>query len=814
MQFKHWLITEEIFEKGNQATVYHRTGKYGDNDVGSIEGILNYGFKIGGGRAYGPGLYTLVNLDEQLSGAMSSYGNHIIKMVVSNVKNYLITIPYYARKIYNDPSITLQKQIKSLGITIDDDQVLEKYNKNFNFENPTSPISYYSGDTASSFVNNYQLWQGRNCKGILYRDSHGLVLLLYPPFDGVMPLAWAKAPTNSTNPDQVVWHNIKNVARINFADANLDYTTTPKRISYRARSERSTTDLTAKEAIEMLNYIKDEKNYTANYYEYIEKFGKIAEFLNAKRIRIRTLFKNIPDAVAYNMRYHDFLKVLINTNNNNQEILDIIKRKNLPSYVIDQIYATCPNRTNAVNELRKELLSLDNYNPDIEKINDHIDTSHETINDVIEFLIEESRAISKTLDLSYLSTISPVMYFKEMARQGTLDEKALNRTIDNIYKLDDMEAFLKLIKEQQFSDFDVYQKIIGQYMKKGLSLKNMVAEIPELEIEKYFKSPANKEKIDAILRSGYRQLDSGESQNTLFYDMFFKYVTDPTDKQLAYMLSKGSNQYTSDEFEKTLDMIIKFRKTKNQFLSKDELIEVIQAAKKFSKESIMDIIPDENWEALDNAGIRSLVYKFNTNTKFITKLADKFLNFNKNLDAETKQYFEEVIKDPKNANKYIMIPSYKEISDIAAERVQNDSYYFKAILSSVLQTMGNASLPPEKMAVLQKNIYDFAIERMNTDKPTEAMIDRVLHYLESEIPSDLDPENFIKNIPINILEKIFIDADYMLRLQKMLYKLKTQNNLNLSNVFDHIKNNISSNPNALKLFNVFLRQYRTGAYHY
>ena len=190
------------------------------------------------------------------------------------------------------------------------------------------------------------------------------------------------------------------------------------------------------------------------------------------------------------------------------------------------------------------------------------------------------------------------------------------------------------------------------------------------------------------------------------------------------------------------------------------------------------------------------------------------MNFNKNLDAETKQYFEEVIKDPKNANKYIMIPSYKEISDIAAERVQNDSYYFKAILSSVLQTMGNASLPPEKMAVLQKNIYDFAIERMNTDKPTEAMIDRVLHYLESEIPSDLDPENFIKNIPINILEKIFIDADYMLRLQKMLYKLKTQNNLNLSNVFDHIKNNISSNPNALKLFNVFLRQYRTGAYHY
>lgn len=816
MQFKHWLINEEIFEQNNRAVVYHRTGKFGADEDPSIEGILNHGYKIGGGDAFGKGLYALMDLKEQVLSTMDGYGDKILKILVNDMRNYLITIPYYARKIFNDPNITLQKQIELLGIQIPkDDPRLEKYNQDFGFTNPISDMDAFTGNTFSQFRGSFTgLASTRNCKGVLYRDAHGLVMLLYAPFHNLLPLAWTKIPYPNRDPNKLVWHNIRAFSKINFADAKFDYQPSPRRLTYRVpRGSSSGGSLSPREVIDLLKFLSDENNYDNDSYLYEKNLTSVAEFFKAKKMKMATLFKHLPRYVIASMYLNDLIRLFDNSTNNNNEIMKIIEIKNLSSSDIDYQYAKCPNHTSNPIELRKELLKLD-YNPNIQIVAQNINTSYEKLNDVIEFLIEESRELGKKINLNYLARISPILYFKETVKQGALDETALNKTIENLRTSNDIKEFLELIKDQEMNEFDVYNKVITQFMRQKLSLKFMVELIPESEIEKYFKSPANIFEIDYVIKNGYIESNTGESQNVLFLDMFFKYTSAPTDKQLASILHRVKGSYDFDEFEKTLDMVIQFRKTKNQFLSKDELIEIIQSVQKFDKQEILDKVPDENWGAIDNTDVRSLVYKFNRNTKLITKVAEKVLKFNKKIDSETKQYLEQVIKDPSNANKYIMIPSYQEISDIAAERVQNDSYYFKSILSSILQNMGNISLPQEKMAVLEKNIYDFAIERMNTDKPTEAMIDRVLHYLESEITPDLDSENFIKNIPINILEKIFIDSDYMSRFQKMLYKLKTQNNVNLSNVLDYIKNTLSSNPAVLKLFNVFLRKYRTGAYHY
>jgi len=41
MDFRNWLLVEELFAN-NSATIYHRTGKSGDNPQKSVEGMTNY----------------------------------------------------------------------------------------------------------------------------------------------------------------------------------------------------------------------------------------------------------------------------------------------------------------------------------------------------------------------------------------------------------------------------------------------------------------------------------------------------------------------------------------------------------------------------------------------------------------------------------------------------------------------------------------------------------------------------------------------------------------------------------------------------
>ena len=211
MEFRNWLLVEEIFAN-NSATIYHRTGKSGENPQEAIEGIFTSGFRIGQGDAYGPGLYSTLNLEDQLSQNMTGYGKYLVKLKADDVKKYLVFIPSWARKIFKDDQITLTKQIKLLGININaSDDEIKKIDDRLGFT-PGQVEVKVVGDIAAAFIHKYVLYDSTtNCKGVIYNDNHGYVLLFYPPIINVTPIAWAEVIPGTIDPKQIEWHNMRNL---------------------------------------------------------------------------------------------------------------------------------------------------------------------------------------------------------------------------------------------------------------------------------------------------------------------------------------------------------------------------------------------------------------------------------------------------------------------------------------------------------------------------------------------------------------------------------------------------------------------------
>ena len=86
MQFKEWLINEEIWPNGT-ATVYHRTNSE------AVNGLLANPFKPGEGDMYGKGLYTTFAIESQFVASMEkTYGSTLIKFKVTDLNEYVINL--------------------------------------------------------------------------------------------------------------------------------------------------------------------------------------------------------------------------------------------------------------------------------------------------------------------------------------------------------------------------------------------------------------------------------------------------------------------------------------------------------------------------------------------------------------------------------------------------------------------------------------------------------------------------------------------------------------------------------------------------
>jgi hypothetical protein len=186
MNFKEWLITEEIYPNGT-ATVYHRTNQE------NIQNILSNNWKVGGGQMYGAGLYTTFALKSQFTKYMSNYGDALLKFKVKDLNKYVICSTGVARHILGD-EYKISDQLKNLNLS---DLYTEEQIKNF--DEMMSKEVYSSAIALKMFNTNSNIQ--RRAKGIIYYGKNdGYCLVKYEPIeDGTITLlGYAKVGNNET----------------------------------------------------------------------------------------------------------------------------------------------------------------------------------------------------------------------------------------------------------------------------------------------------------------------------------------------------------------------------------------------------------------------------------------------------------------------------------------------------------------------------------------------------------------------------------------------------------------------------------------
>jgi hypothetical protein len=187
MNFKQWLLSEEIYPQNRTATVFHRTcqGCDVEKSLQAVYGILTSDFRAGDKRGcrYGCGLYTTFALESQFANTMWIYGEAVVKFKVTDLDNYLIFHPSVAKSIHGK-DYKLSDQLKKLGISnkVTPETDLPALEQELETQE-------YSSIGAINFYNNNK-WIENTIKGIIFRgDSDGYVLLKYAPVrDGTISM--------------------------------------------------------------------------------------------------------------------------------------------------------------------------------------------------------------------------------------------------------------------------------------------------------------------------------------------------------------------------------------------------------------------------------------------------------------------------------------------------------------------------------------------------------------------------------------------------------------------------------------------------
>jgi hypothetical protein len=175
MQFKEWILNEEIWPNGT-ATVYHRTNA-------SVLEIVMHGFAVGEGALYGNGLYTTFAIESQFNDRMErSYGTNLVKFKASNLDQYVICHKGVAQQILGE-NYKISKQLTRLKLSdlYDHEQIQ-------NFDEIMEKNKISSELALLMFGKNKKL-QYRATGIIYYGENDGYCLLKYMPVnDGKLML--------------------------------------------------------------------------------------------------------------------------------------------------------------------------------------------------------------------------------------------------------------------------------------------------------------------------------------------------------------------------------------------------------------------------------------------------------------------------------------------------------------------------------------------------------------------------------------------------------------------------------------------------
>ena len=197
MNFKKWLISEEIYPQNKTATVYHRT------ETENVPTLLKTDFRVGKGCLYGCGLYTTFSIDSQFSKYMDQYGESVVKFKATNLDDYLIVHKSVAKQLLGE-EYKVSDQIKKFGLESKfKPEDLERYDD-------LQEKSKYSSLVLQFMYAEYPLVLESLKGAIYYGANDGYCLLKYPPIeDGTITmLGFAQAPANDLNKKNELENNI------------------------------------------------------------------------------------------------------------------------------------------------------------------------------------------------------------------------------------------------------------------------------------------------------------------------------------------------------------------------------------------------------------------------------------------------------------------------------------------------------------------------------------------------------------------------------------------------------------------------------
>ena len=214
MNFKEWLISEEIYAQNNTATVYHRTcgGCNEDKSIKAVSSILTKDYKVGTGCLYGCGLYTTFAIESQFTNYMETYGKAVVKFKVTDLDKYLIFQLSVAKQIHGK-DYKISDQLKKLGLLgkvyenllqsssqIYRKPIYQLYEIKLKEYDELQEKENYSSALAKEFYDENN-WIVNSVKGIIYYGKNdGYCLVKYPTVqDGTITmLGYAVAEHNDT----------------------------------------------------------------------------------------------------------------------------------------------------------------------------------------------------------------------------------------------------------------------------------------------------------------------------------------------------------------------------------------------------------------------------------------------------------------------------------------------------------------------------------------------------------------------------------------------------------------------------------------
>jgi hypothetical protein len=213
MNFKNWILNEELWIDRNFATVFHRTAS-----TKNIEAILNGGWKVGQGDMYGSGLYTTFSVDSQLNKRKATdspatmhetYGVYILKFKLDNIRRFLVFEKSIADQMYPNGS-TLKDQFRRLQVPLSatDMEYVNEAQKMMDIAGSNSPTNLTSSKAAHYLVKNINLPQ--KVPGIMfYGPNDGHVCVIYPPYTKLTLIAYTRDNGKATDASQLQWSSIR-----------------------------------------------------------------------------------------------------------------------------------------------------------------------------------------------------------------------------------------------------------------------------------------------------------------------------------------------------------------------------------------------------------------------------------------------------------------------------------------------------------------------------------------------------------------------------------------------------------------------------